>query len=147
MVRQIDDRDLGRVVAAEECGADVQTLGQERRRRRDGGHFGEAGELGLRVGLVDFGAVGLVGAGGGCVVVDDYEVDGAGGLEEGEEGVVLVGFAAVDECEGRLALDEGGVRVVVEGVGVGGEFVHEGQGVGSAFRISVSVLLVCLEMV
>jgi hypothetical protein len=40
----------------------------------------------------DFGAVGPVVVRVGGVVVDDDYVDGAGGLEEGPDGVVLVGW-------------------------------------------------------
>ena len=86
--------------------------------------------MGLHVGLVEFAAVGEIGARVGGVVVDEDDADAAGGFEEGEEGVVLVGFAAVDEGEFGLRLDEGGVGVLVEGVGVGGVFVHECEGVG-----------------
>lgn len=130
VIRQVDNGDLARVVAAEEGGLLVQALAQERGRGRDGGHLGQAGELGLCVGLVQFAAVGEVGARVGGVVVDENDADGAGGLEEGEEGVVLVGFPAVDEGEFGLGLHEGGVGVLVEGVGVGCVFVHEGQGMG-----------------
>ena len=80
--------------------------------------------------MVEFGSVGEIGGGvGGVVVYEDY-IYVAGGLEEGEQGVVLVGFAAVDEGEVFLPGDEGGVGVVVEGVRVDGELVHECKGVG-----------------
>ena len=133
VIRQVDNRNLARIVASEERGPDVQPLAQKGGRGRDDGHLGQAGELRLQVRLVDFAAVGEVGARVGGVVVDDDDADAAGGLEEGEEGVVLVGFAAVDEGEFGLSLHEGGVGVLVEGVGVGCEFVHEGQGVGLGY--------------
>ena len=97
MVRQVDNRDLARVVAPKERRPDVQPLTQKGGRGRYDGHLGQARELRLQVRLVDFAAVGEVGARVGGVVVDDEDADVAGGLEEGEEGVVLVGFAAVDE--------------------------------------------------
>ena len=125
MIRQVDNRDLARIVASKEGGPLVQALAEECRRGRYDGHLGQAGELGLHVGLVEFAAVGEIAARVGGVVVHEDDADAAGGLEEGEEGVVLVGFAAVDEGEFCLGLDEGGVGVLVEGVGVGGVFVHE----------------------
>ena len=42
-------------------------------------------------------------------------------------------FAAVDEGEFGLSLHEAGVGVLVEWVGVGREFVHEGHGVGLGY--------------
>ena len=133
MVRQVDNRDLARIVASEERGPDVEPLAQKGRRGRDDGHLGKAGELRLQIRLVDFAAVGEIGARVGGVVVDDDDADVAGGLDEGEDGVVLVGLAAVDEGQFRLALHEAGVGVLVEWVGVGGEFVLEGQGVGLGY--------------
>ena len=97
VVRQVDNRDLARVVAPKERRPDVQPLTQKGRRGRYDGHLGQPRELRLQVRLVDFAAVGEVGARVGGVVVDDEDADVAGGLEEGEDGVVLVGFAAVDE--------------------------------------------------
>ena len=81
--------------------------------------------MGLQVCLIEFAPVGEISrCVGGVIVYEDY-INIAGGLEEGEKGVVLVGFAAVDEGEVFLRGYEGGVGVVVEGVGVDGEFVHE----------------------
>ena len=78
---------------------------------------------------LDLGAVGeVVGVGG--VVVDDDDVDGSGGLQEREDRVVLMGFAAVDEGEFWLGGDERGAGVGVEGVGVDGVFVSGGDFVG-----------------
>ena len=51
----------------------------------------EAGSLGVEVRLLDFGAVGEIVRGVGRVVVDDEDVDGAGGLDEGPDGVVWRG--------------------------------------------------------
>lgn len=81
--------------------------------------------MGLQVRLIQFAAVGKIAACVGGIVVYQDDADAAGGLEEGEEGVVLVGFAAVGEGEFRLCLHEGGVGVFVKGVGVVCEFVHE----------------------
>ena len=133
VIRQVDNRDLARVVAAKERRPDVQPLAQKGGRGRDDGHLGQAGELRLHVRLVDFAAVGEVGARVGRVVVDDDDADAAGGLEQGEERVVLVRFAAVDQGEFGLSLHEVGVGVLVEWVGVGGELVHEGQGMGLGY--------------
>lgn len=125
IIRQVDNRDLARIIASEERGPLVQALTEECRRGRDDGHLGQARELRLHVGLVDLAAVGEIAARVGGVVVHQDDADAAGGLEEGEEGVVLVGFAAVDEGEFRLRLHEGGVGVLVKRVGVGGVLVHE----------------------
>lgn len=97
MIGQEDNGDLGRIVASEERGPYVQAFAQERGRGRDDGHFGQAGELRLHVRFVQFGAVGEIGACVGGIVVYQDDADGAGGLEEGEEGIVLVRLAAVDE--------------------------------------------------
>ena len=134
MIRQVDDRDLARVVASKERGPHVQPLAQEGRRGRDDGHLGQPRQLRLHVRLVDFAAVREVGARVGRVVVDDDDADVASRLEQGEEGVVLVGFAAVDEGQLGLSLHEAGVGVLVEWVRVGREFVHEGQGVGLGYN-------------
>ena len=125
VVRQIDNRDLARIIASEEGGPLVQALAEKCRRGRYDGHLGQARELRLQVGLVEFAAVGEIAARVGGVVVHQDDADAAGGLEEGEEGVVLVRFAAVDEGEFCLCLHEGGVGILVKGVGVGGVFVHE----------------------
>ena len=82
--------------------------------------------MGLHVRLVDFASVGEIGGSVGGVVVYEDDVYVAGWLEEGEEGVVLEGFASVDEGEVFLGGDEGGVGVVVEGVWVDGVLVHGG---------------------
>ena len=133
VIRQVDNRNLARIVASKERGPDIQPLTQKGGRGRDDGHLGKAGELRLQVRLVDFAAVGEIGARVGGVVVDDDDADVAGGFDEGEDGVVLVGFAAVDEGEFGLALHEAGVGVLVKRVGVGGELVLEGQGVGLGY--------------
>ena len=125
MIRQINNRDFSIIITTKESRTDIISVSQEHGGGGDGRHFCEAGELGLHVCLVEFGAVGVV---GGCVcgvVVHEDYIYVSGGLEEGEEGVVLVGFAAVDEGEVFLRGNEGGVGVVVEGVGVDGVFVHE----------------------
>ena len=125
MIRQIDNRDLARIIASEEGGPHIQALTEECRRGRYDGHLGQARELRLLIGLVEFAAVGEIAARVGGVIVHQDDAHAAGGFEEGEEGVVLVGFAAVDEGEFCLCLDEGGVGILVEWVGVGGVFVHE----------------------
>ena len=51
--------------------------------------LGEADLGGHFVGVEDLGAVGPVVVGVGGVVVDEEDVDGAGGLEEGPDGVAL----------------------------------------------------------
>ncbi len=80
----------------------------------------------MHVSLVELAAVGKIGTRVcGVVVYEDYAY-AARGLQEGEDGVVLTGFAAVDESEGFLAGYEGGVGVVVEGIGVNGVFVTGG---------------------
>ena len=79
----------------------------------------------MHVCLVELASVGEIGGCvGGVVVYEDY-IDTSGGLEEGEKGVILVGFAAVDEGKVFLPGNERGVGVVVEGIGVHGVFVHE----------------------
>ena len=97
MIRQIHNRDLTRVVASKERGPLVQALTQERCWGRYDRHFGQTCELCLHVRLIQFAAVGEVGARVGGIVVHQDDADVASGLEEGEERVVLVGFAAVDE--------------------------------------------------
>ena len=128
LVGQVDDRQHCGVAAAEEGGAQVQSVGEEGRDVGDDGHAGEARVLGALVGGVGLGAVGVVGGGVGGVVVDDEHVD-QGPVEEGPDGVVLQGFAAVDEVERLLGGDEGGGRVGLEGVGILRVFVGEGRGV------------------
>ena len=125
MIRQIHDRDCAVTVASEEGRTDVVAVCNERGCGGNGGHFGQASELGLHVRLVELASVGEI---GGCVcgivVYDDY-INISGGLEEGKKGVILVGFAAVDEGKVFLPGNERGVGVVVEGIGVDGVFVHE----------------------
>lgn len=79
----------------------------------------------LDVGGEDFGAVGVVRAAVGGVVVDEEDVDAAGWLEHGEDRVILESFAAVDEVEFFL----GGNEVVAVGDGGRGCVVEEGVGV------------------
>lgn len=133
VVRQIHNRDLARVVASEERGLLVQAFAEERGRGWYDGHLGQARELRLRVRLVEFATVREIAAGVRGVVIYQNDADAAGGLEEGEEGVVLVGFAAVDEGKFGLGLHEGGVGVLIKGVGVGRVFIHKCQGVGLCY--------------
>ena len=97
MVWQIHDSDLARIVASEEGGPLVQTLTQECCRGRYDGHFGQACELCLHVRLVYFTAVGEIRACVGGIIVHQDDADVASGFEEGEEGIVLMRFAAVDK--------------------------------------------------
>jgi hypothetical protein len=90
-VGQKHDGGLLWLVAAEKRGALVDAFGHEGGDVGDGGHAGQAGSFGFVVGVDDFGAVGPVVVCVGGVVVDDDYVDGAGGLEERPDGVVLVG--------------------------------------------------------
>lgn len=69
IIRQIDNCDLARVIASEERGPLVQALTEKCRRGRYDGHLGQARELGLHVGLVDFAAVGEIAARVGGIVV------------------------------------------------------------------------------
>ena len=77
LVGQVDDGQDSIVVAAEESGPEVETVGDEGVGVRDDGHAADALELGLLVGVVDLGAVGVVGGSVGGVVVDDEDVDEA----------------------------------------------------------------------
>lgn len=126
VIRQKHNRNLARIITAKKGRTDSISICRESRCWRNYRHFGQAGELGLHVSLVELAAVGKIGT---CVcrvvVYEDYAY-AARGLQEGEDGVVLKGFAAVDESEGFLAGYEGGVGVVVEGVGVDGIFVAGG---------------------
>ena len=81
VIRQIHNRDLARIVAPEERGLLIQTLAQECRRGRNDGHLGQSRQLGLRVRLVEFAAVGVIGARVGGIVVDQDDADGARGLQ------------------------------------------------------------------
>ena len=87
----------------------------------------------MHIGLIELAAVREVAARVGRVVIHQDDADAAGGLEEGEEGVILVGFAAVDEGKFSLCLHEAGVGVLVERIRVGREFIHECQGVGLGY--------------
>ena len=84
MIWQVDNRDFSSIITTKEGRADIISVSEENGRGGDGRHFSEAGELGLHVCLVEFGAVREI---GGCVcgvvVYEDY-VYVSGGLEEGE---------------------------------------------------------------
>lgn len=95
-IREIHNRDLARIVAAEECSSLIQSLCDERFDGWNEWHACEAVVEGLHVGCEDLGAVGEVIACICSVVVYKNDGDVAGGLEEGEDGVVLESFAAVD---------------------------------------------------
>ena len=88
LVGEVDDGQHGGVVAAEESRAEVEGLGDEGVGVRDDGHSADALELGLLVGVVDLGAVGVVGGGVGGIVVDEEDVD-----ETGRKIRLLVGYA------------------------------------------------------
>lgn len=108
------------VVTTKERRSAAQFLRHEDVRSRDDGHaMAQTLELGLRVGVIDLGAVGVVGGGVGGVVIDEEEVH-FGAVEEGPDGVVLVGETAVGEGEALEGGDEGGGAVVEEGIGVFG---------------------------
>lgn len=97
MIGQIDNRDLARIVASKERGPLVQALAQERGRGRYDGHFGQARKLRLHVRLIQFAAIREIGACVGGIVVYQDDANAASGLQEGEEGIILVGFAAIDK--------------------------------------------------
>lgn len=97
MIGQIYNRDLARIVASKERGPLVQSLAQERCRGRYDGHFGQACKLRLHVRLIQFAAIREITACVSGIVIYQDDADAASGLQEGEEGIVLVGFAAVDK--------------------------------------------------
>ena len=128
VIRQIDNRDLARVVASKERGPLVQTLTEECCCGRYDGHLGQACELRLHIRLIQFAAVGKIAACVGGVVVYQDDADAASGFEEGKERIILMGFAAIDEGEFGLCLHEGGMGILVKWVGIGCVLIHERQG-------------------
>lgn len=90
-------------MAAEDAGPLVEPLAREGGDVRDEGHLGQAELLGHEVRVPQLGAVGPVvqrvlvladrlGVRVGRVVVDEDDVDLAGGLDQRPDGVVLVCF-------------------------------------------------------
>lgn len=97
MIGQIDNRDLARIVASKERGPLVQALAQERCRGRYDGYFGQACKLRLHVCLIQFAAIRKIVACVSGIVIHQDDADAASGLQERKEGIVLVGFAAIDK--------------------------------------------------
>lgn len=122
-VGQVDNGDFARVVASEEGGSFVQSLGNERLDGRNERHPGQARVEGLNIRGQDLASVGEVGHSVCGVVVDDHDIDISRGLQHRKDGVVLESLSSIDEGEFVFGGNESRARVGVEGVWVDRVFV------------------------
>ena len=128
-IRQVHDRQLGRVLAAEERRPLIESLGREHVGARYLGHFGEARGRAHAVRVLQVASVGEAVDVRGAVG-DKQDVDLTLGLEERPDRIILTGYAAVDETELFLARDQGRCGVIVERIRVDGVQISGGEFVG-----------------